>query len=470
MTDIATLPARAMAEAIAARRLSPVEVTEAVLARIARLEPGHNAFAHLDAAGARAAARAAEDAVMAGAPLGPLHGVPITIKDIMPVAGQPFGRGSRIFDGYVPPEDSPLVTRLREAGTVILGKTTTSEFGWSAVSRSPATGITHNPWKRGYNAGASSAGAAVAAALGYGPLHVGSDGAGSVRLPAHFCGVVGLKPTFGRIPYLPVGNNDYMSHIGPLTRTVDDNALFFGVMAGAHPWEHTTLDGVVDVSPAALAGGVKGLRVAYSPDLGVARVDPEVAALVANAVRAFAAMGAHVEEVTPPWAAEGPELIRTLWAAHMSVHTPYLEAWADRMDPGLVACIRSAAGLTAQQYVATRARKLAYTAACHRWFDDWDLLLTPSASVAAFPAELLMPKGWLEDEWDWITSWAQFSYPFDMTHNPAISVPAGLTAEGLPVGLQIVGRRLDDAGVLRAAKAFEAARPWTGMIAPVAQG
>lgn len=460
MTDLATMPARAMAAAIAAKTLSPVEVTEAVLARIGRLEPAHNAFAHVDAEGARAAARAAEAAVMAGTPLGALHGVPITIKDIMPVAGMPFGRGSRIFDGYVPPEDSPLVTRLREAGAVILGKTTISEFGWSAVSRSPATGITHNPWKQGYNAGASSAGAAVAAALGFGPLHVGSDGAGSVRLPAHFCGVVGLKPSFGRIPYLPIGNNDYMSHIGPLTRTVDDNALFLGVMAGLHRWEHTTLDSVLDVSPAALAGGVRGLRVAFSPDLGVARVDPEVAALVADAARAFEAMGAHVEQVTPAWAADGPELIRTLWAAHMSLHAPYLAQWAERMDPGLVACIRSASGLSAQQYVTTRARKYAYTAACHRWFDDWDLLLTPSASCAAFPAEGLMPPDWPQHEWDWITSWAEFSYPFDMTHNPAISVPAGFTAAGLPVGLQIVGRRLDDTGVLRAAKAYEAVRPW----------
>ena len=454
------VPARRMAADVAARRVSPVEATAAILERIERLEPSLNAFAYLDREGAMAGARAAEAAVMRGDALGPLHGVTVTIKDIMPAGGMPFGRGSRIFDGVVAPEDPPVVTRLRRAGAIVLGKTTTSEFGWTAVSRSPATGLTHNPWKHGYNAGASSAGAAVAAAAGYGPLHVGSDGAGSVRLPAHFCGVFGLKPTYGRVPYLPLGNNDYMSHIGPLTRSVDDAALMFEVMAGADPWEHTTLDGVVDVSPGALAGGVRGLRVAYSADLGVARVEPEVAALVARAAGVFEEMGAHVEAVTPGWGALGPDLIRGLWPAHMSTNAGYLPEWADRMDPGLVACIRAAEGVTVQDYMALRLRKYAYALAVHRWFDDWDLLLTPSASVAAFPLDRLMPEGQVQHAWDWATSWAEFSYPFNIAQNPAASVPCGFTAAGLPVGLQIVGRRLDDAGVLRAAAAFEGARPW----------
>jgi aspartyl-tRNA(Asn)/glutamyl-tRNA(Gln) amidotransferase subunit A len=452
-------PARILAADIAAKRISPVEVTEAILRHIDRLEPALNAFAHLDREGALASARAAEAAVMQGGSLGPLHGVTVTVKDMMPVNGLPIGRGSAIFAGTIATEDAPIVTRLREAGAVILGKTTTSEFGWSAVSRSPATGITHNPWAPGLNAGASSAGAGVAAAAGFGPLHQGSDGAGSVRLPAHFCGVVGLKPSFGRIPYLPLPNNDYMSHIGPLTRTVDDNALMLGVLAGAHPWEHTTLDGTVDLSPAALAVGVKRLRIGYSPDLGVARVDPDVASLVAAAVRTFESLGAHVETVTPPWGKDGPELIRGLWSAHMAVNKSYLPEWADRMDPGLVACIHSSDALGLQDYFSLRARKYAYTAAIHRWFDDWDLLITPSASVAAFPVERLMPAHWPSHDWDWL-SWAEFSYPFNMAQNPAISVPCGFTADGRPVGLQITGRRLDDTGVLRAAAALEAAQPW----------
>ena len=452
-------PATTLAADIAARRISPVEVIEAILRRATRLEPKLNAFAHLDTEGALAQARTAEAAVMRGDTLGRLHGVPVTIKDMMPVQGLPYSRGTATMLGTVASEDAPIVTRLRDAGAVVLGKTTTSEFGWSAVSRSPATGLSHNPWAHGLNAGASSAGAGIAAAAGYGPLHQGSDGAGSVRLPGHFCGMVAFKPGFGRVPYLPLPNNDYMSHIGPLTRTVADNALMFSVMAGAHPWEHTTLDGVVDTSPAALGGGVRGLRIAYSADLGHARVDPEVAALVANAVRHFEAMGAHVEAVTPPWGALGPDLIDGLWKAHMSNNAHLLPKWADKMDPGLVACIRDAEGMSAVEYLALRARKHAYSEKVHRWFDNWDLLLTPSASVAAFPVELLMPADWPQHKWDWLR-WAQFSYPFNIAQNPAISVPAGFTKAELPVGLQIVGRRFDDAGVLRAAIAFEAAAPW----------
>ena len=215
----------------------------------------------------------------------------------------PTQMGSKIFAGNQPTEDTPIVPRLKAEGAIILGKTTTSEFGWTGVSHSPLTGITHNPWKHGYNAGASSAGAGAAAAAGFGPLHQGSDGAGSIRMPSHFCGVFGLKPTFGRVPYYPVGSGDYTSHMGPMTRTVADSALMLEVMAGPHPLDHTTCE----AGPADYLGrlheGVRGRRIAYSPDLGVARVDPDVAALVKAAVARFSELGATVEEVTTPWAA-----------------------------------------------------------------------------------------------------------------------------------------------------------------------
>ena len=342
----------------------------------------------------------------------------------------------------------------------MLGKTTTSEFGWSGVSHAPLTGITHNPWQHGLNAGASSAGAGAACAAGYGPLHQGSDGAGSIRMPAHFCGIFGLKPTFGRVPYTPPGNNDYMSHIGPMTRGVADGALMLRVMAGVHPWDHTSLDGPPADYPARLAeaGSLKGKRVAFSPDLGHARVDPDVAALVRTAAERVAALGAHVEEVTPPWAADGPALIRQIWPFHMSLHLRRMPEWEGRMDPGLVAAARASIGHSVSDYTMMRERKLAYAVAINRWFQDWDFLLTPSVSTAAFPAERLQPLDWPEHPWDWL-SWAEFSYPFNASHNPAASVPCGFTAAGLPVGLQIVGRRLDDLGVLQASAAFEAAHP-----------
>ena len=240
---LAFTPAVQLAEMIRQKKLSPVELMTALLARIEALNPRVNAFAWLAADAAMDAAKRAEAALMQGERIGRLHGVPVTIKDLAITKDMPTQMGSNIFAGNQPTEDTPIVPRLRDEGAIILGKTTTSEFGWTGVSHSPLTGITHNPWKHGYNAGASSAGAGAAAAAGFGPLHQGSDGAGSIRMPSHFCGVFGLKPTFGRVPYYPVGSGDYTSHMGPMTRTVADSALMLGVMAGPHPLDHTTLRG-----------------------------------------------------------------------------------------------------------------------------------------------------------------------------------------------------------------------------------
>ncbi len=453
------VPATELAELIRTKQLSPVEYMRALLDRIAVLEPKINAFAHLAADQALAGAQRAEATVMTGAPLGRLHGVPVTIKDLALTGDMPTQSGSKIFAGHRPTEDAPVVSRLREAGAIVTGKTNTSEFGWTGVSRSPLTGITHNPWKLGYNAGASSAGAGAAAAAGFGPLHQGSDGAGSIRMPSHFCGVFGLKPSFGRVPNYPVSTGDLTSHIGPMTRSVADSALMLEVMAGPHPLDYTSLEAGPASYLARLHEGIQGRRVAYSPDLGVARVDPEVAALVQAAAARFSELGAVVEEVPTPWAKDGPELIRFFWPAHLTRLLPHLPKWEAEMDPGLVACIMVGEHETVARYQAMRERKMAYVAAIHRWFQDWDLLLTPAVSVAAFPAEKLMPDHWTQHPWDWV-QWAEFSYPFNMSWNPAASVPCGFTAAGLPVGLQIVGKRFDDLGVLQAAAAFEQAQPW----------
>ncbi len=460
-------PAVELVRLIRARALSPVEVVDAVLDRIATLEPRINAFATLLAEPARDAARAAEAALSRGEATGRLHGIPVTLKDLTWTAGVTTGYGSHLRDGFVPEEDAPMVVRLKAHGAIILGKTTTSEFGWTGVSRSPASGITHNPWRHGLNAGASSAGAGAGAAAGFGPLHQGSDGAGSIRMPAHFCGVVGFKPSYGRIPNWPVSNTDYSSHNGPLTRTVADAALMLEVMAGPHDWDHTSLEAPPAPYLAQLDRGIAGRRIAFSPDLGHARVDPEVAALVRAAAERFAAaLGAKVEGVTPSWGPTGPELIRGLWPAHLAIHAPALAEWEPRMDPGLVACIRAGASTTMTAYQRLRERKYAYIREINRFFGDWDFLLTPSVSVAAFPAERLMPEDWPDHPWDWI-SWAEFSYPFNLSGNPAISVPCGFTRDGLPVGLQIVGRRFDDLGVLQAAAAFERTCPWADRRPPL---
>lgn len=458
--DLCFTPASVLAPMIRAKQLSPVELMTAVVAQVKRLEPRLNAFAFFDGDAAMAGAKAAEATLAKDGATGPLFGLPVTIKDLAVTNGVPTERGSFIEKGRVPDVDAPFVTRLKAAGAISLGKTTTSEFGWKGVSHSPLTGITHNPWAHGMNAGASSAGAGVGAAAGYGPLHQGSDGAGSVRMPSHFCGIYGIKPSFGRIPSWPVASSDQTSHIGPMTRTVEDSALMLEVMAGAHPWDHFSLEAKPDAYAASLTrASVKGLKVAWSPDLGHARVDPEVAVLAKAGADAFAEMGAHVEEVSPAWGPQGPELIRYFWAAHELAYRKFLPEWEDKMDPGLVACIRSAEDSSAETYIEMRTAKLAYVEAIHRFFEDYDLLLTPAVSVAAFPADKLMPDDWPQHDWDWV-QWAEFSYPFNMSHNPAASIPCGFTEAGLPVGLQIVGPRMADMAVLRASAAFEAARPW----------
>ena len=232
-------------------------------------------------------------------------------------------------------------------------------------------------------------------------------------------------------------------------------------MAGPHPWDHTSLEAPPADYPARLDDGIAGLKVAFSPDLGHARVDPEVAALVQGAAESFQSLGCTVDSPTVPFGPDGPEIVRVTWP--MQLHAAYrhfVAEYEDRMDPGLVACIRSADGVTGAAYLEMRARKLAYVEAVHRFFEDWDLLLTPAVSVAAFPvAERQQPPHWPSHPWDWIM-WAEFSYPFNYSGNPAASVPCGFTDAGLPVGLQIVGRRFADATVLQAARAFEQARPW----------
>ncbi len=465
-SDLCYTPATELAGLIRAKKLSPVELTRAVLERIERLNPTINAFCTLTADAALRSAREAEEAVMKGAPLGPLHGVPFSVKDLALTKGVRTMSGSFIFEHRVPDVDPPFVRRLKAAGGIFIGKTTTPEFGWKGLGDSPLTGITRNPWNTAMTTGGSSAGAAAAAAGGLGPLHQGSDGAGSIRIPSGFCGVYGLKPSYGRVPMWPVSNNDYSTHIGPITRTVGDAALMLAVMAGPDDWDRTSLDGAPEDYVGRLREGVKGLRVAWSPSLDGLRVDPEVAGVVREAARVFEGLGCVVEEVTPGFA-DSHALIRCVWSAdEAGVYGQYLREWRDRMDPGLVACIEAGLSYSVVDYIEARGRKLAYWDSVRPLFEKYSLLLTPTLSVAAFPVGRLNPEHWPQHAWDWI-DWASFSYPFNFTGQPAASVPAGFTPGGLPVGLQIVGRRFADLSVLQASAAFEAARPWAGRHSPV---
>ncbi|HXD97795.1 MAG TPA: amidase [Candidatus Acidoferrum sp.] len=464
--DLAYTPATELAALIRSKKLSPVELTRAVLQRIERLNPTLNAFCTVTADAALAAAQQAEQAVMKGGPLGPLHGLPFSVKDLALTKGVATKFGSHIFANRVGEVDAPYVRRLHEAGGVMVGKTTSPEFGWKALGDSPLTGITRNPWNTNVTPGGSSAGAGAGAAAGLGPLHQGSDGAGSIRIPAGFCGIVGVKATYGRVPLWPVSNNDYATHAGPMTRTVADAALMLSVMAGPDDADVTCLEAPPADYVGQLDRGIKGLRVAYSPDLGDLRVDPEVATPVAAAARAFESLGARVEEVKPGFA-DTTDMIRLIWGAHYAGnYGQYLEQWRDRMDPGLVACMEEAKRWSAADYVAMRGRKINFWDSVRPLFERYDLLLTPTISVAAFEVGRLNPVGWPQHAWDWFP-WASFSYPFNFTGQPAATVPAGFTPGGLPVGLQIVGRRFADLTVLQAARAFETARPWADRKPPV---
>jgi len=465
--ELAYTPATVLSALIRSKKLSPVELTRVVLERIERLNPTVNAFCTVTAEAALATARAAEQAVMKGGPLGPLHGLPFSVKDLALTRGVPTKFGSHIFADRVGEVDAPYVRRLHDAGGVLIGKTTSPEFGWKALGDSPLTGVTRNPWNTGMTTGGSSAGAGAGAAAWLGPLHQGSDGAGSIRIPSAFCGIVGVKPTYGRVPLWPVSNNDYATHVGPMTRTVADAALMLSVMAGPDDADTTCLEGAPADYVGLLDRGVKGLRLAFSPDLGTLRVDPDVATVVAAAARAFEGLGATVEEVKPQFA-DTTEMIRLVWGAHyIGNYGQYLDAWRSRMDPGLVACMEDAKRWSAAEYVAMRGRKIGFWDSVRPLFERYDLLLTPTTSVAAFEVERLNPAGWPQHPWDWFP-WASFSYPFNFTGQPAATVPAGFTAAGLPVGLQIVGRRFADLTVLQAARAFETARPWADRQPPIA--
>lgn len=465
-TDLCFTPATELARHIRHKALSPVELMRAVIARAEALNPHLNALCTPLYEQALAQAREAEAAVVRGAPLGLLHGIPTSIKDVAFTKGVRTMSGSRVHEQRVPDFDHVHVERLREAGAISLGKTTTSEFGWKGNGDSPVTGITHNPWKHGRNCGGSSAGAAVLAAAGIGPIHQGSDGAGSVRMPAAFCGVFGMKPSYGRIPYWPMPNNGAISHVGPLTRTVADGALMLQAMAGPDDRDQSSLESPPEDYVGRLDDGIAGLRVAYSPDLGFLKVDAEVAGPVRAAALAFQDLGCTVEEVDPGWGdpTAMEHCLFTGCFAGMIGHL--LDEWADRLEPGLVALTRHGMTYSVADFIRAQGERLQYYDRVHAFFQRYDLLLTPSLSVAAFDATKLIPAHWEQHPWDWLR-WAGFSYPFNLTWLPAATVPCGFTPEGLPVGLQIAAGRFRDLRVLQAARAFEQHRPWAQHRPPV---
>jgi aspartyl-tRNA(Asn)/glutamyl-tRNA(Gln) amidotransferase subunit A len=463
--DLTSLTATELVDAYRDGHVSPVEATRASLDRIEAVDGELNGFCLVDPDSALEQAGASEARWRAGTPAGPLDGVPTAIKDIFLTRGWPTLRGSRIIDpDQAWEEDAPTTARLREAGAVLVGKTTTPEFAWKGVTDSPLTGITRNPWDPSLTAGGSSGGAAVAVAAGMTPLATGTDGGGSVRIPASFCGIFTIKPTYGLLPLFPASPFGTLAHAGPMTWTVEDAALMLDVMARPDSRDWSQLPPPARPFSGSLDGGVAGLRVAYSPTLGFATPDPEVERLVRRAADVLAELGAHVEEVDPGLS-DPVEAFHVLWFAGVAkVLAAYPAERRHLLEPALAEVAAQGEHYSALDYLEATQQRMALGIEMGRFHDTWDLLLTPTMPITAFEAGVEVPPGSPDPRW---TSWTPYTYPFNLTQQPAASIPCGFTEAGLPVGLQVVAARHQDALVMRAAKAFQDARPWRHHAPPV---
>ncbi|MES2531195.1 MAG: amidase [Pseudomonadota bacterium] len=459
MTDLFRASATELLEGYRTRKISPVDATRACLDRIASIDATVNAFCLVDETSAMAAARASEARWLRGEPLGSIDGVPTSVKDLYLTKGWPTLRGSKTTVRDQPWDvDAPSVARLREQGAVFIGKTTTTEFGHKGVGDSPLTGITRNPWNLQRTPGGSSCGAAVAAATGMAPLNLGGDGGGSLRIPASFSGVFAIKPGIARVPSAPAGASGSLTAPGPLTRNVRDAALMLQVISG-DDWR----DGFALAEPGldllgGLERGVAGLKIAYAPTLGSVAVDPEVAAAVAQGAERFRALGATVDQIEfdLPGAGAVYRAINSVSFAHRAASLS--ESDRALVDQGFLVLADEGKHLSAIDYAqALHIGRNEIAAAMRRLHESYDLLVLPSLPIVAFDVCLDFPG---DKGGEWRADWTPFAFPFNLSAQPACSIPCGLTQERMPIGLQIVGRHREEALVLAAARAFEASMPW----------
>ncbi|MFD4631392.1 amidase [Streptomyces sp. NPDC058284] len=465
MTELTDLTAVQLVDGYRKGEFSPVDATRAVLRRAEETQSAVNAFVRIEPETALAQAGASAERWRRGEPQGLVDGVPVSVKDLLLMRDGPTLRGSLT----VRPEgkwneDAPSVARLREHGAVFIGRTTTPEFGWKGVTDGPQSGVTRNPYDTSRTSGGSSGGSAVAVSVGAGPLSLGTDGGGSVRIPAAFCGIFALKPTYGRVPLYPASPFGTLAHVGPMTRDAADAALMMEVITGPDARDWSQLGAVAGSFRAGLGGGVRGLRVAYSPSLGgQVAVRPAVAAAVRRAVESLAAQGAYVEEADPDFS-EPVEAFHTLWFSGAARVVQHLAP--DRrelLDPGLREICGQGARYSALDYLAAVDVRMDLGRRMGRFHSTYDLLLTPTLPITAFEAGTEVPKGSGHRRW---TGWTPFTYPFNLTQQPAATVPCGVDDDGLPIGVQIVGARHADTVVLRAAHALYEAG--AGGIAPPA--
>ncbi len=448
--DICRMSASALSRTFASRDLSPVEATKATLARARAVQARFNAFTEIDEEGALAMARESEARWRAGAPLSPIDGAPTTIKDLVYVEGKTISYGSRASEPVKPTRDAPSVAGLRRAGAVFIGLTATPELGWKAVTDSPLSGVTSNPWNDALTPGGSSGGAAVAAATGAGALHIGTDGGGSIRIPASFTGVVGHKPSFGRVAAYPASAFGTLAHVGAITRTVDDAKLMLDAMAGRDvadwnqpPFAYPRRD----LHPVDL----RGTRIGYWREPPCGKLDLDVAAACDAAVKRLVSAGAHVERLPLP---EGDWLavFNVLWFAAAARRLRLIDpARLELLDPGLREAARRVDGVSAADYVDASIRRAEFGAWMEAAFSRIDVVISPATAIPAFAKNCDVPPDSGMTIW---TEWAGFSFPVNLSQQPACVTRCGLTADGRPVGLQFVGPRGEDDRVLELARAY----------------
>ncbi|QRM32173.1 amidase [Microvirga sp. VF16] len=450
-SSLGDMTAREALDRLRRRQISPIEIVTDCLKRIDATNPSLNAFCCVDHEGALHAARLSEERWFKSTPAGALDGIPATIKDLTLTIGMPTRRGSATTSPDGPWNvDAPVTARLRNAGAIILGKTTSPEFGWKGVTDSPLFGITRNPWDHELTPGGSSGGAGVAAALNLGLLHQGSDAGGSIRIPASFTGVFGFKPTFGYVAQWPESAMTTLSHLGPMTRTVADAELMMSVIAGRDPRDGFSGPDFPDaIVPE--TDDLEGRRIAYSPDLGYVDVADDIRQVTDAAVEHARALGAIVTRVDPGFR-DPIDTIETLWCAGAARILRTLdERQAELLDPGFREMAERGLKITLAEYQAAetdRSRLAAHMAAFHL---EHEFLLTPTMPIPPFPVGRVVPNPSIK-KW---AAWTPFTYPFNLTQQPAASLPSGLDATGLPVGLQVVGARHNDRRVLNICRLLE---------------
>lgn len=457
-TEIADMTAVEMLDLFRRGALSPVEAARACLGRIRDLNEKVNAYNFVDDATTLAAARRSEERWRRGTPMGPVDGVPVAIKDIFVTKGWPNRKGSRITSDSPGEVDAPAVAALRKSGCVPLGRTTTPEFGWKGVTDNPRDGVTSNPWDPTKTSGGSSGGSGAAVPLGMGPLALGTDAGGSIRIPAAFCGIVGHKPTHGLCPMWPPSAFYPLAHVGPMTWTVADAALMMDVLTTPDARDATLPRSDAAFREAIQGDDLAGWRIAFSADLGYVDVAPEIAEAVATAAGVFEEVGAIVEACDPGFDDPLESFNRLFYGGAANALRDIAADQREQMDPNLVAVAQWGAGLSMLDYLEAANERAALTERLSLFHRQWDLLVTPTLPIPAFGAGREVPEGWPHLRWP---TWTPFTYPFNMTGQPAVSVPCGFTNGSLPIGLQIVGARHDDTRVLRAAHFYQQARPLT---------